>query len=245
MGYQTGIAAAIAEYGLEVVEYTGWRTRGNPVFDPRGVIVHHTGPPLNTETMVNICIRGRPDLPGPLCHVVLSPSGVAHVIAAGRANHAGTGGWRGLSGNRSVFGVEAVHTGDPRLPWPAPQIEAFFRISAALCKLARCGADMVCAHREWAPNRKYDPVNVDMADFRRVVAYHLSQENPMPDNPDLPNFATPFHSFHPVVGPDYGDMTEHGPRWKCLGYYMVSESGEVHTHGPGAVYHGRSEEPGG
>ena len=36
-----------------------------------------------------MCVNGRPDLPGPLAHVVIGYDGVCHVIAAGRANHAG------------------------------------------------------------------------------------------------------------------------------------------------------------
>ena len=75
-----------------------------------------------------------------------------------------------------------------------------------------------------------------LPEFRRPWTSASDPEvSTMPDNPDLPNFSTPFHSFHPCVD-------QNG---KCQGYYMVSESGEVHTHGPGAVYYGRSEEPGG
>lgn len=54
---------------------------------------------------------------------------------------------------------------------------------------------------------------------------------PMPtDNADLPNIGELF-GFYPIVASD----------GRCTGYYFVSKSGEVHGHGPGAVFHGRSE----
>jgi N-acetyl-anhydromuramyl-L-alanine amidase AmpD len=54
----------------------------------------------------------------------------AYVIAAGRANHAGEGGWKGLSGNSSVYGLEIEHTGTSTLPMHRQQTAA--RIHAAM-----------------------------------------------------------------------------------------------------------------
>lgn len=60
-----------------------------------------------------------------------------------------------------------------------------------------------------------------------------SKEHTMADNPDVPNITGPL-TFHPVV--DANGI--------CQGYYVFSPStGEVHGHGPGAPYHGRSEDP--
>ena len=77
-------------------------------------------------------INGRPDLNGPLCNVLLARNGDCYIIAAGTANHAGTGGWRGLSGNSSVLGIEAENNGVGE-PWPAHQIDAYVRLCAAMC----------------------------------------------------------------------------------------------------------------
>jgi hypothetical protein len=44
---------------------------------------------------LRLLIKRRSDCPGPLCNVGLARSGAVYVIAAGRANHAGKGGWRG------------------------------------------------------------------------------------------------------------------------------------------------------
>jgi hypothetical protein len=171
--------SALAEHlrarGLRVVTAGDWINRGSGAFAPRGVVIHHTGPWSTVQGMVDLCIRGRADLPGPLCQVVLAPDGTCHVVAAGRANHAGAGGWKGLGGNGSVAGIEAVHSGAKGTPWPADQRAAYPRAAAAICELIGAPADMVCAHREWAPNRKTDPVNIDMHTFRLEVAAFLAE----------------------------------------------------------------------
>jgi len=118
------LADALRAEGVTVVEEPGWRDRGNPTFSPKGVICHHTaGPARGDAPSLGTCINGRPGLPGPLCQIVLARSGTAHVIASGRANHAGAGGWRGLTGNTSVFGIEAENTGLGE-PWPVPMTTA-------------------------------------------------------------------------------------------------------------------------
>lgn len=177
MGRAVWLADKLLARGLDVVEYRGWETRGRPggaVFNPRGVVCHHTGPWSTIKGMVNLCINGRADLPGPLCHIVLDPDGICHLIAAGRANHAGAGGWRGLSGNSSVLGIEAIHSGSRAVPWPPVQVEAFIRCAAALADGIGVEAEMVCGHREWTP-AKIDPISLNMDDFRARVAGLLAE----------------------------------------------------------------------
>src|SRR5215471_20712064 len=116
MPYDTGIANRLRNAGLTVVECSGWQSRGSSSFTPQGSVNHHTAGSANGATpSLNTCINGRPDLSGPLCNVMQSrePDGndIAYVVAAGRANHAGSGGWRGLTGNSSVYGLEIEHNG--------------------------------------------------------------------------------------------------------------------------------------
>lgn len=188
MGYQTGIADLIRGEGVPVVETPGWRTRGMAAFNPRGLVVHHDGfsASVRTSVAVNLMVHGRRDVPGPLCHVWLDDDNedtplagdpVAYLIAAGRANHAGPGGYSGLSGNSSVFGIEARHTGGPNEPWSDAMMDAYVRVSAALCRAGGFDADMVCAHKEWAPRRKVDPT-FDMGVFRRCVDARLDSAAP-------------------------------------------------------------------
>ena len=168
MGHQTWIADRLRDYGLAVDEHPGWRTRGSANFDPKGVVVHHTASGAGDAPSLRVVVDGRSDLPGPLCHVLLTRSGRCVVIAAGRANHAGTGGWRGLAGNTSVLGIEAENNGRGE-PWPSRQLDAFYAASAALVDGIGRDATWVCGHKEWT-SRKIDPAGIDMNDFRRRVA---------------------------------------------------------------------------
>lgn len=168
MPYQTGLAQALRSVGLGVVEHPGWEKRGDASFTPKGLVAHHTAI-AETAASVRICINGRPDLPGPLCQVVLGTAGTCHVIAAGRANHAGPGGWKGLSGNSVVWGIEAVHSGLTMQPWPSIQVEAYRKASAAMLRLVGVrNAGYLCGHKEWTA-RKIDPINLDMTQFRAAV----------------------------------------------------------------------------
>ncbi len=157
----------LREYGVTVDLTPGWETRGSDLFDPHGVVCHHTASVSTAETDLRIITNGRPDLPGPLSQVLLTRDGVAHVIASGKANHAGEGSWQGLSGNASVFGIEAANSGLGE-PWPAVQIDAYHRVVAGMLDGIGADASWCCAHREWTP-RKIDPAGIDMPPFRQSV----------------------------------------------------------------------------
>lgn len=170
---QLNIPTALRKAGVAVVLEPGWESRGNPSFRPRGVVCHHTGPG-STEGLLRLVKVGRPDLPGPLCNIFLSKAGVAHVVAAGRANHAGAGTWQGLEGNGSVFGIEAEHPGDRLTEWPPIQVEAYEKVCAGLLTLTPTkDPALVCAHFEWAPLRKIDPARFSMRAFRARVDVRL------------------------------------------------------------------------
>lgn len=172
MGYQTGLAAALARRGLTVEVVPGWQTRGSSSFAPRGAVCHWTaGARTGDRPSLNVVVNGRKDLPGPLANVFLTRSGIAVVVAAGRANHAGTGGWRGLSGNSSVFGTEAENSGNGE--WATEQRWAYPRVNAAFCDLGGFGPEMVCGHNEWTP-RKVDIHDYTMARMRAEVAAVLA-----------------------------------------------------------------------
>lgn len=174
------LADALRAEGVKVAEHPGWRDRGSATFAPKGVICHHTaGPARGDAPSLGTCVNGRPGLPGPLCQIVLARSGTAIVIASGRANHAGAGGWRGLTGNTSVLGIEAENTGQGE-PWPDAQYDAYVRIVAALCRHAAIPVGMVCGHKEWAPRRKIDPKGIDMVRFRADVVARLGPVSPPP-----------------------------------------------------------------
>jgi peptidoglycan hydrolase-like protein with peptidoglycan-binding domain len=177
----TGIAQRLRNFGLTVVEVNGWQTRGSDAFNPRGSVDHHTaGPRRGNAPSLNVCINGRADLPGPLCNVLVGRDGTCYVVAAGRANHAGTGGWGGLSGNASVYGVERENVGDGSEPWTLQQYDTAARVHAALVSAAGGRADLVCGHKEWAPRRKVDAWGVDGNVMRQLVRDRLGRPAPAP-----------------------------------------------------------------
>lgn len=173
MPRQTGLADWLRAGGLDVIEVDGWQTRGKDSFAPAGVVAHHTaGARTGDAPSLRVCTYGRSDLPGPLCHVLLGRSGTCYVVAAGRANHAGSGGWKELRGNSSVWGIEAENSGTAADPWPQVQLDAYYRLCAVLqVHSLRPGDEQyVCGHKEWAPSRKVDPHSLSMTAFRQSVA---------------------------------------------------------------------------
>lgn len=209
MARQLWIASALANAGLHVIEHPGWQTKGAESFNPRGVVCHHTASNRNAgdAPSLNTVVNGRPDLPGPLCHVLIARSGACHVIAAGRANHAGQGKWKTLAGNSSVLGIEAENDGIGE-PWSPHLVDVFERCAAALAQGCKADAQMVCAHREWAPKRKIDPAGIDMDGFRRAVdgLLHLHQPKPQPkpiEEEDMPFLVKKADDDRVVVTSDF------------------------------------------
>lgn len=165
------LADELRAAGMDVVEVEGWRTRGSDFFAPRGIVCHHTATPESRAgdyPSLNLVRDGRSDLPGPLAQLGLGRSGKVYVIASGRANHAGTGGWKGLSGNSSVLGIEAEDSGDS--VWAPIQVAAYKRLCAVLARKMDIPVSNICGHKEWAPNRKIDPAGIDMNKFRADVS---------------------------------------------------------------------------
>lgn len=220
----TQLADHLRAWGLRVIEVDGWRTRGSSTFNPRGVVVHHTaGGSTGDMGSLRICTTGRSDLPGPLAQVGLGRSGTCYVIAAGRANHAGSGGYRGLSGNSSVWGIEAENNGSQ--PWPQVQLDAYYRLCAALLELIGKDANWVCGHKEWT-TRKPDPHSLNMPAFRSSVA---SQKK----TPATPGVTTVMPAFNPphVHEPIVDALSLNG------GVVLLGQKGGIYAYG-GAPFMG-------
>lgn len=170
----TDLADVLRTAGVKVAEVDGWKARGSDAFTPRGVVMHHTaGSKKGNAPSLGVCVNGREGLPGPLCQILIGRDATAHVIASGRANHAGAGGWQGLSGNSSVVGIEIENDGVGE-PFSDEVMTASIRAAAAV--LRRLGRDeqWLCGHKEWAPGRKVDPRGWDMNAFRARVQARLS-----------------------------------------------------------------------
>lgn len=176
------VADDLRQDGIEVEFIDRWESRGRPsapAFDPAGLVCHHTATSRQAKgdyPSLGIVRDGRPDLAGPLAQLGLGRSGKVYIIAAGKANHAGDGGWLGLSGNASVWGIEAENDGIGE-PWPAVQFDAYVRLAAALARHTGFGAEMVCGHKEWTPY-KIDPAGINMPNFRAQVKNLLTVSAP-------------------------------------------------------------------
>lgn len=221
IGRDIGIADRLRAAGLKVVEIAGWKTRGSATFNPQGSLDHHTaGPASGNAPSLNICINGRSDLPGPLCHVLVGRDNTCYVVAAGRANHAGAGGWRGLSGNSTVYGIERENVGTTAEPWRPDQTETAARAHAALIR-GRAGSEMVPRHAEWT-TRKPDTHSIYGPTLRAMVEGYLKDPVVVPPKPEYGILNSP------VVG-----AATHGGNAlsRADGYWLVAADGGVFAFG--------------
>jgi hypothetical protein len=210
------LVAALRAEGVIVVEHDGWRTHNRnqvgawgPV---NGVMIHHTVS-SGTSSSVELCYNGYAGLPGPLCHGVIAKDGTVHLVGNGRANHAGGGdpnvlqaviderygerppaphqhqGSAGaVDGNARFYGFECVNLGNGTDPWPAAQLDAIERASAAICRAHGWGAKSVIGHLEWS-DQKSDPRGFTMPGMRKRVEARLAKptsSQPTPTAPPAP-----------------------------------------------------------
>ena len=187
MPHLPGVAEALADYGFEpnvdLIFNDGWVTHGSSSFNPRGSVNHHTaGARLGVLPSLEILVNGREGLPGPLCNHALDRLNRVWCIAAGRANHAGSGGWDGLSGNSSVWGLEVEHVGTTAEPVTDEKWDAMYRYHAAVGDFSGFSSGLTCQHFEWAPTRKIDFVKTytNPVAFRNEVASRLPSGLPLP-----------------------------------------------------------------
>jgi hypothetical protein len=177
-----------------------WETHNRRTAGPwgpvSGVMIHHTVTSGSART-VTICRDGYSSLPGPLCHGVITKDGRVHLVGHGRANHAGggdpavlavvkaqtyatrtrppapqRGNADGIDGNRAFYGFECENMGDGKDPWPAAQLLAIERVSAAICRHHGWNECAVIGHAEWS-NDKIDPRGFTMASMRTRIKNRL------------------------------------------------------------------------
>ncbi|MFI9587518.1 N-acetylmuramoyl-L-alanine amidase [Streptomyces sp. NPDC052236] len=195
---------ALRNEGLRVVEHRSWRTHNRnhkgpwgPVY---GVMIHHTVT-SGTQSSVDLCYNGHSTLPGPLCHGVIAKDGSVHMVGNGRANHAGLGdddvlravinevalptdNEANTDGNRHFYGFECINLGDGKDPWPAAQLEAIEKASAAICRAHGWSSRSVIGHKEWQPG-KIDPRGFTMDSMRTRIKDRLTGMNQEDDVPSM------------------------------------------------------------
>lgn len=194
--------AALKAEGVEVVEVGDWEhhnRNSKGAWGPvHGVMIHHTVT-SGTQNTVNIVNNGYSGLPGPLCHGMIAKSGKVYLVGYGRANHAGLGDPDVLAavtderatpvdneaiadGNRAFYGFECENLGNGKDPWPAAQLEAIERVSAAICRVHGWGPLSVIGHKEWQPG-KVDPLGFTMDSIRTRIRSRLAVDPSVPTPP--------------------------------------------------------------
>lgn len=132
------ICARLVAHGVRVVYFDGWDNRGNGLtFQPRGLVEHWDASTVAAGNWgaLSVIINGRggaSPVPPPLSQFqgarCLDGVPTMGIVAAGRANHAGTGGPYRLpdgtvipldSGNRYMYGREFAWAGPGETLRPA------------------------------------------------------------------------------------------------------------------------------
>ncbi len=189
---------ALKAEGVKISLVTGWANAGryrldgrhdlapNWSFSPNGLFIwHHTATTSSAKNpwpTQGILIRGRSDLPGPLCQLSPDYNGVVHIVAAGRANHAGELSGRGRAtprggdGNTVAIGAEIDINGTQKIP--VAQYRAAIRCAAAVNRRFKRDSSWSMGHAETSVTGKWDPGvgghTVDLDAWRRDVAECLS-----------------------------------------------------------------------
>jgi len=168
---------ALNREGVDPKEFRSWRTHGRDsatgkTFGPvHGVVIHHTA---GTNSL-DLVYDGTASLPGPLCHTHLSKTGVATMISARRANHAGSFARNAhnavlaestthpypdaaepVDGNDHYYGIEIENLGNGTDVYPWVQYVKAVRWATAICRAHGWSEHSVIGHKE-GTRRKIDP----------------------------------------------------------------------------------------
>lgn len=177
--WQRWMADEYRKAGLKVVEIDGWKNRGRPAstgnFDPRGAKTnHHTGTKTSasrTMPTLQTLIKGRSDLPGPLAQKGIGADGTVYVIAAGRSNHAGRVGKRGVigmpygaDGNALALGDEVDTNGTQAMP--KVQRDALAKVNAVDLQHFDRGTEYLHRHEDISGSGKWDIGSLTTAQVR-------------------------------------------------------------------------------
>lgn len=169
--------------GLKVSTVNGWEQRGRSgTFNPQAVIEHHDASTRRSGNWgaLPIIISGRAGIPGPLSQWQVARDGHWMLVASGVANHAGTGGFRGLVGNSQVWGVEVANDGVGEEY--SIQLHRSLDIGLkVLLEVIGKQNTWLAGHKEWAPRRKSDPRH--SMDWRRSTLWVPGQAISADDSP--------------------------------------------------------------
>jgi hypothetical protein len=185
---QNDLATILRAAGVPVIEHSGWKSRGmGGHFDPRFVMWHHDGSALGPSPGVASWLLRNFESVGSQVWVCRGcnkhASGTWHLLASGRAYHAGRGGpYRDVAANRMndfSIGIEVDQTTGEK--WDQRVLDSLRKGTAAILKKWGQKANPgLLFHKTWAPGRKVDPWGLDIHAERRAVAALLTTPPPAP-----------------------------------------------------------------
>ncbi|QIQ04696.1 peptidoglycan-binding protein [Streptomyces liangshanensis] len=244
------LVRALRGEGVRVAEHGDWKTHNRNHKGPwgpvHGVMLHHTA---GVDSLA-LCRDGIPSLPGPLCVGLLTKDGTVHLVGHGRTNHAGNGsaavleavraerplparGPDTVDGNARFYGFEIENLGNGRDPYPAAQLDAAERLSAALCRAHGWSARSVVAHKEWT-RRKVDP-SFSMSLMRDRVSARLRSKPAPPAPPPGPG-TPPEPAYETFPGAAFFVPGRSSPLITSVGRRLVAEGCGRYDVGPGPVW---------
>jgi hypothetical protein len=172
--YLVDLADVLYGVGLDVVEYSGWKTRarssGGFTGDrPWAIAWHHTASTASIESDAAYCAEGSPD--APVCNLLVARDGQVWLIAAGASNTNGKGYAMAFTRgtvpddqmNTHAVGIEICNDGVGEV-YPAAQVSAAFAVSLAIAAAEGLDPTDVTTHAAWAPDRKIDPATAFAVD---------------------------------------------------------------------------------
>lgn len=188
------LLAAFDRWHVRYVEHGRWweRNTGYP-WDFEFGLLHHDAlnDQVSTQRGVDLMIKGRPDLKGPLSNGWQEDDGWLHLIALGNTNNcgriadqawrnilankpptttAGAAGWPDSTrvGNTYTWAVEIHNAGDGRDPYEAGQMQNLVLMAAAICELTGMDPNRWYGHAD-VTKRKPDPRGLDRLKFIEAV----------------------------------------------------------------------------
>jgi len=224
---------------VRIVSRAEWGSAGKVpaakmVLPARELVLHHTVTPVSANAYADMRAVERAGI-ARFGHISYSfcihPDGT---ILEGCGTRVGA---HTAGRNSTAFGVALIGNYEDRAV-KVQQLDAIRWLIADLIarSLLRSGTYPTSGHRDLVQTACPGTSAYRLLDMMRIpwsAGEQITPKEPnMADDPGVPNITGPL-TFHPIVSAD----------GMCTGYYVFSPStGEVHGHGPGAPYYGRSED---
>lgn len=253
----------LLDYRLAVIEEDGWRQRGRPgELHPLGVVAHHTANGERTKPTASLhsIINGRAGLSplaGPLAQGYVDRLGRPHLVAAGRANHGGSGfsgtliaartghpvPWYqaphvddGIDGNAWYLGIEVENDGVGE-PYPDVVVQTLITMAAAWTDAFGWQTAGAIHHRQHTRRKVDMSLNLDLPRWVGIAIW--THHVPTPPGPEpVPTQPQPwrYENVNVKQFPVHVQLDDHGDGFGDAPCSISKVIGEPRMNGTLAVY---------